>query len=136
VTVKAPGPFLLLFYNKVVMKKSHNGRILDVDTEVVTVSSQCCYHFITSAGKGGLMDTPEKGEKVHPMSEPLLIQLLNLWISQGRAPDVLSKEWTSEGVPLIRFEWYAGRVREYPCTAVVYDLAWRIFNEYWRLRAA
>lgn len=65
----------------------------------------------------------------------LVVQLLSLWIAQGRPPDVLSREWTGENEPLIRFEWFTGRVREFPCSSSAYDQAWGMYQSYWRQRA-
>lgn len=41
-----------------------------------------------------------------------------------------------ENEPLIRFEWFTGRVREYPCKVEAYDQAWKIFQAHWVKRGA
>lgn len=64
----------------------------------------------------------------------LLVQLLDLWISRGDPPDVMSKEWDGDDTLKIRFEWFTGRCREYPYSKQRFDAVWEAFNRYWNLR--
>jgi len=71
------------------------------------------------------------------MSDDLLVQLLDVWISKDKVPDELSieRDLRDRDRPVIYFRWLDTNVEKvYGFNMDRYDEVWDRFNAYWDSR--
>ena len=68
------------------------------------------------------------------MVKDLALQLLDMYISQDKVPDILSMEWPNGEDLVIRFEWFSGESKDFGYSYERYKGVWEAFNQYWNSR--
>jgi hypothetical protein len=66
------------------------------------------------------------------MGDDLLLQHLKQYLERNYPPDCISVEWPNGEDPVIRFEWFSGKQKDFGYTSQRREIVFEKYNEYWR----